>query len=733
MDLTAAVIVGLIALLLAGCQIAADQPAAPSPAPPMARIVPEKLVKHGHERIDDYYWLKERNDPAVIAYLEAENEYTRAVMAHTKPLRKRLFEEIKGRIKQNDASVPFKKGDYFYYSRKEEGRDYAIHCRKKGSLDAAEEIMLDANALAEGHDYFSVRGLSPRALAVSSNQQILAYAVDTVGRRIYTIHFKNLATGEIAADKIQAVTGNMAWANDNETLFYARQDPTTLRSCKIFSHKLGTDPGTDRLVFEEKDEEFAARVFKTRSGRFLMIASRQTLSAEYRFLDAGDPDGDFEVFLAREREHEYSIDHYEDSFYIRTNWEAQNFRLMKTPLARGGKENWREVVPHREEVLLGRFTLFEDHLVLSERKEGLNRIRVIPWADLVDTGVVEDADRNAVEDAGHVIDFGEALYAAYVSTNPEFDTHVLRYVYSSPRTPLSTFDYDMVSRAKVLLKQDEVLGGFDAEDYGTERVRVVARDGAIVPVSILFPKGMKRDGSHPLYLYGYGSYGASMDASFESSMLSLVDRGFVYAIAHVRGGQEKGRQWYEDGKLLKKKNTFTDFVDCAEFLVREGYTSRDRLFASGGSAGGLLVGAVINMRPDLFKGVVADVPFVDVVTTMLDETIPLTTSEYDEWGNPNEKVYYDYMLSYSPYDNVAAQDYPHLLVTAGLHDSQVQYFEPAKWVARLRARRTDGNRLLLKTNMEAGHGGASGRTRQYEETAFAFGFILDLLNEPSAE
>jgi len=520
------------------------------------------------------------------------------------------------------------------------------------------------------------------------------------------------------ADKIVGVTGNMAWANDNGTLFYTRQDPTTLRSCKIFCHRLGSDPAGDRLVFEEKDEEFSTNISKTRSGRYLLIASRQTLSTEYRFLDADDPEGAFSLFLPREKDHEYSIDHYADSFYIKTNWKAQNFRLMKRPVAQAAagdgdsKEGWREVVAHRDDVLLGGFSLFANHLVLSERKEGLTRIRVLPWEDLA---------------AGRAIDFGEPVYSAYVSTNPEFDTSIVRYVFSSPRTPPSTFDYDMARGTKTLLKQDEVLGGFDRNNYGTARLHVTARDGAIVPVSIFFPKEMKRDGSHPLYLYGYGSYGASMDAAFRASLLSLVDRGFIYAIAHVRGGQEKGRQWYEEGKLLKKKNTFTDFVDCAAFLVDEGYTSRDRLFASGGSAGGLLVGAVINMRPDLFRGVVADVPFVDVVTTMLDETIPLTTSEYDEWGNPNDKVYYDYMLSYSPYDNVAARDYPHLLVTTGLHDSQVQYFEPAKWVARLRALKTDQNRLLLKTNMDAGHGGASGRTRQYEETAFAYAFILDLL------
>jgi oligopeptidase B len=674
-------------------------------SPPVAKIEPTRLEKHGDVRIDDYYWLNERDNPEVLDYLEAENAYTDSVMAGTRDLQETLFQEIKGRIKQNDQSVPYRLDDYYYYSRQEEGKEYPIYCRKKGSLDADEQIMIDVNAIAEGHEFCSVRGRE-----VSSQQNLLAYAVDTVGRRIYSIRFKNLDTGEILGDEIPEVTGGMAWANDNKTLFYARQDPTTLRSYQIYKHVLGTDPSQDPLVYDEKDEEFSCYVWKTKSKKYIFIASFQTLSTEFRYLDADDPDGSFRVVQRREPDHEYSVDHYRDKFYIRTNWQAKNFRLMETPVTNTEKEAWKEVIPARDDVLLEGFEIFDKFLVLEERKNGLIQIRFRPW------------------DGGeeHYLDFGEPAYLAYVSTNPNFDTTLLRYVYTSMTTPRSTYDYDMVTREKTLLKQDEVLGGFEQDDYVTERLYATARDGVEVPVSLVYRKGARKAGGSPLLLYGYGSYGYSMDAAFNASRLSLLDRGFIYAIAHVRGGEEMGRWWYEDGKLLKKKNTFTDFIDCAQFLIDEGYTKSEMLFAMGGSAGGLLMGAVLNMRPDLFHGVVARVPFVDVVTTMLDESIPLTTSEYDEWGNPNEKVYYDYILSYSPYDQVAAKDYPNILVTTGLHDSQVQYFEPAKWVAKLRASKTDNNRLLLKTNMEAGHGGASGRYKRYRETAFQYAFILDL-------
>ncbi len=671
----------------------------------MVKIVPKRLEKDGHVRVDNYYWLKERENPEVIDFLKKENEYTKAVMAHTEALEKTVFQEIKGRIKQTDLSVPYKLDDYFYYTRYEDGKEYPIYCRKKGSLDGPEEIMLDANTLAEGHEFLSVD-----TRAVSFGQDILAYAVDTKGRRFYTIYFKDLKTGELLKDVITNVTGNMDWANDNRTLFYSRQDPTTLRSYQIYRHVLGTEPSEDQLVYEETDDTFSIFVFKTKSKKYMMIGCFQTLSREYRYLVADNPNGDFKVFLSREKEHEYQIDHFQDKFFIRTNDQAKNFRLMSTPVGNTGKENWQELIPHRSDVFLENFEIFNDHLVLEERKGGLIYIRIIPWE----------------ESEEHILEFDEPAYQAHISINLQFDTPILRYVYTSMTTPNSVYDYNMVTREKVLLKRDEVLGGFDSLNYITERLHVRADDGAEIPVSVVYRKGVKKDGQNPLLLYGYGSYGMSMDASFSSPRLSLIDRGFIYAIAHIRGGEELGRHWYEDGRQLKKKNTFTDLIACGDYLIREGYTNREKMFAMGGSAGGLLMGAVTNMRPDLFKGVVAEVPFVDVLTTMLDESIPLTTGEYDECGDPNKKEYYDYILSYSPYDNVEAKDYPHLLVTTSLHDSQVQYWEPAKWVAKLRAIKTDKNRLLLKTNMDAGHGGASGRFKRYGEIASHYTFLLDL-------
>ena len=675
--------------------------------PPTAKVVPMELEKHGDVRVDPYFWLRERENPEVIAHLEAENEYTTAVMAHTEEFREDLFEEIKGRIKQTDLSVPFKLDDYFYYSRTEEGKEYPIYARKQGSLDADEEVLIDVNEVAEGHGFTSVP--MPR---MSSDHTIMAFATDTVGRRFYTIRFKNLETGELYEDKIEPVTSNIAWANDNRTIFYAKQDPVTLRRFQIYRHVLGTDPAEDRLVYEEADEEFSCGVRKTKSKRFIIIGSSQTLSNEFRYIDADDPMGEFQLFLPREPDHEHSLDHFGDHFYIRTNVDgAKNFKLMRTPVSRTGKANWEEVIGHRDDVLLEGIEVFRDRLVVSERKDGLRQIRIRSWSG----------------DDEHYLDFGEPAYLAYVSTNPEIDTNILRYGYTSLTTPNSVYDYNMDTREKELLKRDEVLGGFDPAAYMSERRFAPARDGARVPVSIVYRKGTEMNGDNPLLLYAYGSYGSSRDATFSSPRLSLLDRGFVYAIAHVRGGAEMGRQWYEDGKLLKKKNTFTDFIDVAEFLVDEGYTNPDKLFAQGGSAGGLLMGAIYNMRPELFKGVLALVPWVDVVTTMLDASIPLTTSEYDEWGDPNDEEYYYYMLSYSPYDNVEAKDYTNMLVTTGLHDSQVQYFEPTKWVAKLRAMKTDDKRLLLKINMEAGHGGASGRYKRYEDIAFQYAFMFDLL------
>lgn len=694
----------LVSLSLLGCAIVPRSRVEQSVQAPKAKVIPHALVMHDDVRTDDYYWLKDREEPEVVAYLEAENEYTQAKMKHTEDLQETLFEEIKGRIKQTDESVPYRKNGYFYYTRSEDGKQYPIFCRKKGSLTAREEIMLDANNLAAGQKFFSVRGLE-----VTPDNALLAYAVDTVGRRFYAIHFKNLETGAVLSDTIPDVTGNLAWANDGRTLFYTKQDPVTLRSYRVYRHTLGADPADDELVFEEADETFSCSVFKTKSNAYIMIASRHTLSDEYRYVSADEPTGAFAVVHPRERDLEYSVDHYQNKFYIRTNWNAKNFRLMAAPVTATTKEHWTEVIPHRDDVLLTDIDIFKDHLVVSERKDGLRQIRIRPWSG----------------DTEHYLRFPEPAYLAYTSDNHEFDTPLLRYVYTSMTTPRSVFDYDMNTRGQTLLKQDEVLGGFASSDYETDRLYATARDGTEVPISIVYRKGMKKDGQNPLLLYGYGSYGASMDASFNAPRLSLIDRGFIFAIAHVRGGQELGRQWYEDGKMFRKKNTFTDFIDCGRYLVDQGYTNPDRMFAMGGSAGGLLMGAVINMAPELFHGVVAQVPFVDVVTTMLDDSIPLTTSEFDEWGDPNSKDSYEYMLSYSPYDNVEAKDYPHLLVTTGLHDSQVQYWEPAKWVAKLRAVKTDDNDLLLKTNMDAGHGGASGRYERYKEAAFYFAFLLD--------
>ncbi len=673
--------------------------------PPKAAIRPHTLEKHGHIRTDDYYWLRERETPEVIEYLKAENRYTDAMLGPVKSLEEKIFEEMKGRIKQTDLSVPYKLDDYYYYVRYEEGKEYPIYCRKKGSLESSEEVMLDGNVLGETHGFFNIG-----STAVSFGQNLLAFAVDTIGRRVYTVRFKNLATGEMLEDEIQGSTANIAWANDNKTLFYSKQDPVTLRSYRVYRHTLGADPAHDVMVYEEKDETFSCRVFRTKSKKFMMIASFQTLSSEYRYLDASNPEGTFTVFAPRQRDHEYAVEHFGDHFYISTNDKAKNFRLMKTPVGDTHMSAWTEVLPHRPDVLIEDFEIFRDHLVVSERKDGLMQLRIMSWSGGED----------------YYIPFDEPAYFAYASTNPDFNTTVVRYGYQSLITPNSVYDYDMAKRTKVLLKQEEVLGGYDPTRYASERLYAPARDGARIPVSLVYAKGMQQNGRSPLLLYGYGSYGISMDATFSSARLSLLDRGFIYAIAHIRGGQELGRQWYDDGKLLKKKNTFADFIDCATFLVSERYTSRDRMFAMGGSAGGLLMGAVMNMEPALFKGIVAAVPFVDIVTTMLDESIPLTTGEYDEWGNPNEKVYYDYMLSYSPYDNVEAKAYPHTLVVTGLHDSQVQYWEPAKWVAKLRVLKTDSNMLLLKTNMEAGHGGASGRFRRLRELATEYAFFLHL-------
>jgi len=673
---------------------------------PVAAKKAKELTMHGHTRVDNYYWLRERENPEVISYLEAENSYRETVMKGTEQFQKDLFDEIVGRIKQDDESVPYKENGYFYYARYEEGKEYPIFCRKKENMEAAEEILANVNEMAEGHSYYQVGGLN-----VSPDNRYMAIGIDTVSRRKYTIYIKDLETGKMLEDRIPLTTGGAYWANDNKTLFYTQKDDETLRSKAVFRHVMGTDASVDVLIFEETDETFGTGVYKSKSKKYMIIGCYSTLTSEYRVLHADDPEGDFKVVQPRERALEYDISHYGDYFYIITNLDATNFRLMKTPVNMTEKENWVEVIAHREDVFLQGLEIFKDYLVIQEKKEGLNQLRVMPW----------DGSEE------HFIDMEEEVYSAGISVNPEFNSHILRYRYSSLTTPSTVIDYQMDLREKTILKQDEVLGGtFDPANYEAKRIYATADDGKKIPMSIVYRKGTELNGANPTLLYGYGSYGATMDPGFRSYRLSLLDRGYVYAIAHIRGSQIYGRPWYEDGKLLKKKNTFTDFNDCAEHLIKEKYTSPDHLYAMGGSAGGLLMGAVINLQPELYNGVIAAVPFVDVITTMLDEDIPLTTSEYDEWGNPNEKKYYDYMLSYSPYDQVEAKEYPNLLVTTGLHDSQVQYWEPAKWVAKLREMKTDDNQLLMYCNMETGHGGASGRFEQYKETAMEYAFLFSL-------
>ena len=688
--------------------------------PPVAPRRPHRHQAHGDVREDDYYWLRERDTPDVIDYLKAENAWTAAAMGHTSTLQAELFEEIKGRIRQTDMSVPYRDGAYRYHVRYEDGRQYEVYGRVRtddapapAMPEAAagpppgEQLLLDVNVVADGHEFCDVG-----TLRVSPDDRLLAYAVDTVGRRQYAIRVRDLETGDDLADVIPDVTANLAWAADGRTFLYTRHDPTTLRPFQVLRHRLGDDPANDRLVFEEADDTFACGVWRSRSRRYLLLGSFQTITSEFHLIDASDPDAAPVVFLARERGHEYAIDHYRERFYIRTNADAVNFRLMETDEMRTARNAWRELIPHREDVLIEGFELFRDHLVVAERDDGLTQISVRPWSG----------------EGAHTIAFGEAAYEVSIDTNREPETTTLRFHYGSMTTPSSIYDYDMATRARTLLKREEVLGDFDPARYETLRRFATAPDGVRVPISLVRRRGEARAGPTPLLLYGYGSYGISMDPTFRSARLSLLDRGFTYAIAHVRGGQEMGRPWYDAGKLMRKQNTFTDFIACAAYLVAEGHADPARIYAMGGSAGGLLMGAVINLRPDLFHGVVAQVPFVDVVTTMLDESIPLTTGEYDEWGNPHDPEAYAYIRSYSPYDNMAPVSWPHLLVMTGLHDSQVQYWEPAKWVARRRtiAPPDEGRRLLLRTNMDAGHGGASGRYRQYRETALQYAFLLDL-------
>lgn len=699
-------ILALTLIMVSSCQTPTGKLQSQFTDVPHPEKKPIELVKHGDVRVDNYYWLNQRENPEVIDYLNAENSYLEEVMASTNDFQADLFDEIVGRIKQDDESVPYKDNGYFYYTRFVEGGEYPIYCRKKGNLDSNEEVILDVNEMAKGYSYYQISGMS-----VSPDNKLVAFGVDTVSRRKYTVYVKNLETGEMYSDAIEETSGGVAWANDNSTFFFTRKDPVTLRSEKIFSHILGEEPEKDKLIYFEEDETFSIGVGRTKSGDFLLIGSSSTLSSEFWYLDANKPNMSFKVVQARQNNLEYSVDHYKESFYIRTNLNAENFKLMKTSVLEPEMDNWVDIIEHREDVLFTGFELFSSYLVLEEMKEGLPVIRILNQ----ESGAISN------------LPFEEETFTAGISVNRDFDSELLRYSYSSLTTPNSTYDYNMITGEKTLLKRTEVVGGYNPDDYKAERRWAEAKDGTLIPMSIVYKKGVKRDGSNPALLYAYGSYGYSMSPSFQSTRLSLLDRGFIYAIAHVRGGQEMGRYWYEDGKLLKKKNTYTDFNDCAEYLISQKYTSANKLFAQGGSAGGLLMGAILNMRPDLYKGVVANVPFVDVITTMLDETIPLTTSEYDEWGNPNDPVYYKYMLSYSPYDNVQEMNYPAILVTTGLHDSQVQYFEPAKWVAKLRDMKTDDNILLMHTNMEAGHGGASGRFKRYKEVALGYAFIFDLV------
>lgn len=674
----------------------------PSDAPPIAQKRSHSLEKHGDVRIDDYYWLRDRENPEVIAYLEAENAYTEAGMRHTEGSQKALYDEILARIQETDLSVPYRKGDFFYYSRTEAGKDYPIYCRKQGSLDAVEDVLLDQNILAEGHDFFDLG-----TLAVSPNHQVLAYSVDTSGSERFSLHFLDLATRKLFPETIPD-TYTVVWGNDNKTVFYAQLDEVN-RPFKLWRHQLGSSLETDQLIYHEADESFYLGVGKTRSDAYIMLTLHSKVTSEIHYLDANDPMGEFRVIQPRSHGVEYGIEHHTDHFYITTNEEALNFKLMKAPVSNPIRKTWEMVIPHREDVLLEGVSAFAKHLVIHERQAGLPTMQICN---------LETGD-------SHAIEFPDPTYNVGEGANPEFNTSILRFHYTSLVTPSSVFDYNMDTHERVLKKETAVLGGYDRTQYTSDRLMAPAQDGTLIPISIVYKKGIGQTGNNPLLLTGYGSYGYSYDPGFSSSRLSLLERGVVLAIAHIRGGSEMGRYWYEEGKFLKKKNTFTDFIACAEYLIDQQWTSNQQLAISGGSAGGLLMGAVMNLRPDLFHAVVADVPFVDVVTTILDDSLPLSILEREEWGDPNDKTYYDYMKSYSPYDNVAAKNYPNLLITAGLNDSRVAYWEPAKWTAKLRAMKTNNNVLLLKTNMEAGHGGASGRYETLKEIAFEYAFLLD--------
>ena len=688
---------------------------------PEAEIQAKSLTIHNSTRIDNYFWMRLTDDQKtaknkdaqtqkVEAYLNSENEYFDKVTASTNNFQKELFEEMKGRIKEDDTSVPYFRNDYFYITRFEKGNQYPIYSRKKDNLESIEEVLFNVNKEAEGYEYFQLGGLN-----ISPNNTLVAFATDTVSRRQYTIQIKNLETGNILTDKIENTTGGSVWSNDNKTLFYTKKDPLTLRSSSIYRHILGTDASEDVIVFEEKDETYSTYVYKTKSHKFIVIGSSSTLSSEFRIISADNPYGDWKIIQPREDNLEYSLAHYGDYFYIQTNKDdAINFKLMKTPVNKTTKENWVDVIPHRNETLLEDVSIFKNYLVIEERTQGLGKIRIKTW--------------DGKED--YYLPFDEETYSAGVYANPEFDTDVIRYSYNSMTTPNSVIDFNMKNQTKEVKKEQEVLGGkFNKNNYKSERVWATARDGKKVAISLVYHKDTELNKDTPLLQYAYGSYGYTISDGFSTTRLSLLDRGFVYAVAHIRGGQYLGREWYNDGKMMNKKNSFFDFIDCSKYLIENNYTSAKHLYAMGGSAGGLLMGGVSNLNPELYNGIIAAVPFVDVISTMLDESIPLTTGEFDEWGNPKEKEAYDYMLSYSPYDQVQAKDYPNMLVTTGYFDSQVQYWEPAKWVAKLRELKTDNNVLLLHTNMDVGHGGASGRFDSLKETAIDYTFLLALENK----
>jgi oligopeptidase B len=676
------------------------------PTPPVAAVEPRSVISPHGTRLDPYYWLRDdlRLDPRVLGYLNAENDYADAMMAPLKPLQSTLYDEIVSRIPKDDVTVPFREHGYWYYTRFEAGREYPIFARRRDAADAAEEIVLDGNLMAEGHDYFEI-GL----WQVSPDDRLVAFAEDTVGRRQYAVRVKNLETGEILPDRIENAEAALAWSGDNRSVLYIEKDPETLLGFRVRRHVLGTNPVEDALVWEQTDNTFYTDLTRSKSGRFIFIVTESTVSSEWWYAQADDPRLEFKVVLPRERDHEYSVDQIDERFVIRTNWQAPNFRIMEAPIGTStDRTTWREILPARTDAFVHDFEVFRDFLAVAERSGGLRKIRIKPW-------------RGAGE---RLIAADEPAYTALFGVNRELETNLLRYTYSSMTTPTTTYDYDMQSGSRTQLKREPVPPPFDPQNYVTEYLHAPARDGSQVPVSIVYRKGVKRDGSAPLYQYGYGSYGSSVDPTFSSSRLSLLDRGFAVAIAHVRGGQELGRAWYDDGRLLHKENTFTDFIDVTDFLVKERYAAADKVVAHGASAGGLLMGAIANMAPQKYRVILAQVPFVDVVTTMLDESIPLTTGEYDEWGDPRQQAFYDYMLSYSPYDQVSAQAYPAMLVTTGLWDSQVQYFEPAKWVAKLRAMKTNDEPLLFRVNMEAGHSGKSGRFRRHQETALQYAFAL---------